>query len=125
MSTPRDPAIRVSMLPRDTNALGSIFGGYIVSLIDLAASQHARTVAPRRYVTKVIREVEFLQPIFVGDIVSLYATTLKVGNTSVTVQVDVESTRGVDCLQTIHVTTAEVVMVAVDENIKPISVRGS
>jgi acyl-CoA thioesterase YciA len=123
MTITRDPAIRVSMLPRDTNALGSIFGGYIVSLIDLAASQHARTVAPRRYVTKVIREVEFLQPIFVGDIVSLYATTLKVGNTSVTVQVDVESTRGVDCLQTIHVTTAEVVMVAVDENIKPIPIR--
>ena len=100
-------------MPRDTNPVGSIFGGHILSLIDLAAGQHARSVAPRRYLTKVIREVEFIAPVFVGDSVSFYTKTERVGRTSIAVRVDVEATRGVDLLTTIHVTSAEVVMVAV------------
>ncbi len=112
--TPRIPAIRDIMMPRDTNALGSIFGGHILSLIDLAAGQHARSVAPKKYVTKVMREVEFIAPVYVGDAVSFYCETKKIGRTSITVLVDVEATRGVDYLHTIKVTSAEVVMVAVD-----------
>lgn len=103
-------------MPKDTNALGSIFGGKILSLLDLAASQHARSVAPKRYVTKIMREVEFIAPVFVGDVVSFYCKTIKIGNTSITIEVDVEAQRGVDCVQKINVTSAEVVMVAVDEN---------
>jgi acyl-CoA thioesterase YciA len=118
----RNPAIRTIMMPRDTNALGSIFGGHILSLIDLAAGQHARTVAPKKYVTKVMREVEFIAPVFVGDAVSFYCTTIKQGRTSITIQVDVEAVRGVDSLQTITVTTAQVVMVAVDKENKPIPI---
>jgi acyl-CoA thioesterase YciA len=118
----RNPAIRTIMMPRDTNALGSIFGGHILSLIDLAAGQHARTVAPKKYVTKIMREVEFIAPVFVGDAVSFYCTTIKQGRTSITIQVDVEAVRGVDNLQTIKVTTAEVVMVAVDKENKPIPI---
>ncbi len=110
------------MMPRDTNALGSIFGGHILSLIDLAAGQHARTVSPKKYVTKVMREVEFIAPVFVGDAVSFYCTTIKQGRTSITIQVDVEAVRGVDSLQTITVTTAQVVMVAVDKENKPIPI---
>lgn len=118
----RNPAIRTIMMPRDTNALGSIFGGHILSLIDLAAGQHARTVAPKKYVTKVMREVEFIAPVFVGDAVSFYCTTIKQGRTSITIQVDVEAVRGVDSLQTITVTTAQVVMVAVDKENRPIPI---
>jgi acyl-CoA thioesterase YciA len=114
--TLRIPAIRDIMMPRDTNALGSIFGGHILSLIDLAAGQHARSVAPKKYVTKVMREVEFIAPVYVGDAVSFYCETKKIGRTSITITVDVEATRGIDYLHTIKVTSAEVVMVAVDSS---------
>jgi len=115
----RNPAIRTIMMPRDTNALGSIFGGHILSLIDLAAGQHARSIAPKKYVTKIMREVEFIAPVFVGDAVSFYCHTIKQGRTSITVKVDVEATRGIDSLHTIQVTAAEVVMVAVDNHNRP------
>jgi acyl-CoA thioesterase YciA len=118
----RDPVIRAVMLPRDTNHLGSIFGGHILSLIDLAAGQHARTIAPKRYVTKVVREVEFIAPVHVGDAVSFYAQTLKIGKTSITIRVDVEVLRGIDAVETIQVTSAEVVMVAVSDKMKPIPI---
>ena len=121
-NAPREPAIRSVMMPRDTNPLGSIFGGYILSLIDLAAGQHARTLAPKRYVTKVMREVEFIAPVYVGDAVSFYTKTVKLGTTSITIRVDVEAVRGVDSLQRIQVTSAEVVMVAVNEHGKPIPI---
>lgn len=110
------------MMPRDTNPLGSIFGGHILSLLDLAATQHARSVAPRKYVTKVMREVNFIAPVYVGDVVSFYCDTVKIGTTSLTIRVDVEATRGVDFVQTIQVTSAEVVMVAVDEAGSPIPI---
>jgi len=118
----RNPAIRTIMMPRDTNALGSIFGGHILSLIDLAAGQHARTVAPKKYVTKIMREVEFIAPVFVGDAVSFYCSTIKQGRTSITIQVDVEAMRGVDTVQTIQVTTAQVIMVAVDNQNRPVAI---
>ena len=110
------------MMPRDTNSLGSIFGGYILSLIDLAAGQHARSIVPKTYVTKVIREVEFIAPVFVGDSVSFYTETVKIGRTSITMTVRVEATRGIDLLQTLEVTTAEVVMVAVDSKLRPVPI---
>lgn len=110
------------MMPRDTNALGSIFGGHILSLIDLAAGQHARSVSPKKYVTKVMHQVEFIAPVFVGDAVSFYCETVKLGRTSITIKVEVEATRGIDQVQTIQVTSAEVVMVAVDNQNKPIPI---
>jgi acyl-CoA thioesterase YciA len=120
--TAKNPAIRTIMMPRDTNALGSIFGGHILSLIDLAAGQHARSVSPKKYVTKIMREVQFISPVYIGDAVSFYCDTLKIGRTSITVKVEVEATRGVDSLHTIPVTSAEVVMVAVDSNNRPIPI---
>lgn len=119
---PRDPAIRTVMMPRDTNPLGSIFGGHILSLIDQAAGQHARTVAARRYVTKIMREVDFIAPVYVGDVVSFYCETKRIGTTSITVQVDVEAVRGVDALHTTQVTSAEVVMVAVNDRGEPVPI---
>jgi len=121
----RIPVLRTVMYPRDTNHLGSIFGGHILSLIDLAAAQHAHSVSPRRYVTKVMREVNFIAPVFVGDRVSFYCETVAVGKTSIMVSVDVEVLRDIDALQSIRVTSAEVVMVAVDDKFRPIPVMGT
>ena len=122
MDSNRFLAIKMLMMPKDVNPLGSIFGGYILSLIDQAAGQHARRVAPKKYVTKVMREVNFHAPVFVGDLVSFYTQTTKIGKTSVTIKVEVEAVRGVDSLTTCDVTSAEVVMVAVDDSIKPINI---
>lgn len=116
------PQIRIVMLPKDTNSLGNIFGGVILSQIDLAAGEHAKSVAPHRYVTKVMREVEFISPVHVGDTVSFYAETIKIGRTSITVKIVVTAERGVGKRSVTKVTEAEVVMVAVDENGKPIPI---
>lgn len=116
-------AIRISMMPKDTNPLGSIFGGHILSLIDQAAGHHARMIAPKKYVTKVMREVNFIAPVYVGDLVSFYTETIKLGKTSISIKVEVESLRGVDLVQTCSVTSAEVVMVAVDSQNRPIPIN--
>ncbi len=116
-------SLRTVMLPRDTNALGSIFGGHILSLIDIAAGQHARSVYPHRYVTKLMREVNFHEPVFVGDLVSFYTHTLLIGTTSITIKVDVEAVRGSDAKQVCSVTSAEVVMVAIDEKLRPTALK--
>lgn len=120
--TTRIPVVRMVMFPRDTNQLGSIFGGHILSLIDIAAGQHARHVAVHRYVTKVLREVEFISPVYVGDTVSFYTRTLRKGTSSITIEVEVDAQRGTDALQTLRVTTAEVVMVAIDDRGRPIPI---
>ncbi len=123
MSQEPIPQIRIVMLPKDTNSMGNIFGGVILSQIDLAAGEHCRTIAPHRYVTKVMREVEFIAPVQVGDIVSFYTDTVKVGRTSITVKITVTAERGIGSRQACQVTQAEVVMVAVDENGKPIPIK--
>ncbi len=116
------PQIRVVMLPKDTNGMGNIFGGVILSHLDLAAGEQARLIAPNLYVTKILREVDFIAPVQVGDSVSYYTEVVKVGKTSVTVRVLVEALRGVNKREVIKVTEAEVVMVAVDRKGDPIPV---
>src|SRR6267154_2344204 len=83
------PAIRVVMMPRDTNPLGTIFGGLILSYIDQAGAVHARQHSQKMLVTVAMHEVKFIAPVFVGDLVSFYTETLKIGNTSITVRVTV------------------------------------
>jgi acyl-CoA thioesterase YciA len=120
----RVPAIKVLLLPKDTNALGTIFGGVILSHVDLASAVEARKVAPHRYVTKAMREVEFHEPVFLGDIVNFFTETLRVGRTSVTVKVTVEAERwGAGRGERVKVTEAEVVLVAVDDRGRPTPVR--
>ena len=96
----RDPAIRVLMMPKDTNGYGTIFGGVILSHIDLASAVEAHRVAAHRYVTRAMNAVEFHQPVLVGDLVSFYTEVTRIGNTSVTVRVVVEAQRwgALDCL---------------------------
>jgi acyl-CoA thioesterase YciA len=117
MNSYTDPAIRITLLPRDTNSAGTIFGGVILSYIDMAGAieAHRRTGMPR-FVTVAMREVIFHKPVFVGDLVSFYAETVKIGRTSITVRVIVEAERVGHGTERIRVTEAEVVYVAVDEN---------
>ena len=120
MAEERIPAIKLLLLPKDTNAMGTIFGGAILSHIDLASAVEARKAAAHRYVTKAMREVVFLEPVFLGDIVSFYTSTLKIGRTSITVKVSVEAERwGAGRGEKVKVTEAEVVLVAVDDKGKP------
>ena len=114
-----DPMIRVVTLPEDTNALGFIFGGVILSQLDLAASEEALVAAGRRVVTKVLREVEFVAPVQVGDWVSYYTRIKATGRTSVTVEVLVVAHRGPRRERLYKVTSAEAVFVAVDEEGHP------
>jgi acyl-CoA thioesterase YciA len=124
MPDARIPAIKVILLPKDTNALGTIFGGVILSHIDLASAVEARKVARRRYVTKAMHEVEFHEPVFLGDIVNFFTETVRVGRTSITVKVTVEAERwGGGEGERVMVTQAEVVLVAVDELGRPTPVR--
>jgi acyl-CoA thioesterase YciA len=121
----RIPAIKVLLLPKDTNALGTIFGGVILSHIDLASAVEARKAAPRRYVTRAMREVVFHEPVRVGDIVNFFTDTVRVGRTSITVKVTVEAERwGGGEGETVTVTEAEVVLVAVDEFGHPTPIQG-
>jgi acyl-CoA thioesterase YciA len=123
MSADREPVLRVTMLPRDTNARGTIFGGVILSHIDLAGAIAAHRHAARNFVTKAMREVEFIAPVYVGDIVSFYARTVREGRTSLTVRIEVEAERFLKGGERVRVTAAEVVYVAIDENEKPIPIR--
>jgi acyl-CoA thioesterase YciA len=121
MSDSQDPTLRVSMLPRDTNARGTIFGGVILSHLDLAGGIAASRVAARNFVTRAMRGVEFIAPVYVGDVVSFYTSIVRQGTTSITVKVSVEAERGRDPRQRVKVTEAEVVYVSVDEAGKPLS----
>ena len=128
----RIPAIKVLLLPKDTNAYGTIFGGVILSHVDLASAIEARKVAAHRYVTKAMREVEFHEPVFLGDIVNFYTETVRVGRTSITVRVTVEAERWGNPPVTagatghgerVKVTEAEVVLVAVGPDGHPTPIK--
>ncbi len=121
---PRDeiPAIRQVMMPRDTNAVGTIFGGVILSQIDLAAAIETHRHHPGRVVTVSMDKVEFKAPVYVGDLVSFYTDTRKIGRTSITVHVSVWAQRRFGGGEIQYVTEAEVTMVAVDEHFRPVPV---
>jgi len=118
---PDQPAIRVSLMPKDTNAYGTIFGGIILSYIDQAGAVEAHRHTPGRIVTVAMREVEFHQPVFVGDLVSFFTETLHVGRTSLTVRVVVQAARAMG-KGTVKVTEAEVVYVHVDQEGCPVEI---
>ncbi|EAT99630.1 MULTISPECIES: acyl-CoA thioesterase [Campylobacter] len=124
-----EPRIKLVALPKDTNSAGNIFGGWIMSQIDLAGAQAAREVAPERVVTISMKEVIFKQPVFVGDVVSCYAKIIGVGKTSITTQIEVTALRlnKGGFRESVHVTSATATYVSVtkdgekkpiDENLK-------
>lgn len=114
-----DLVLRVMTMPRDTNHSGTVFGGVIMSYIDQAAYVHARTLGLHRWVTVMVERIEFLAPVYVGELVTLRATTLVTGRTSVTIRILVEAERYTS-RQAVRVTDSTVKMVALDANHKPI-----
>ncbi len=123
MPLARDPTLRVTLLPGDTNAGGTIFGGIILSHIDLAGGIAARRCASKNFVTRAMREVEFTAPVYVGDVVSFYAQEVSEGRTSLTIRVEVEAERYGQTGVRVKVTEAEIVYVAVDGSGRPIPIR--
>ena len=115
----RMPAIKVVMMPKDTNAHGTIFGGVILSYIDQAGAIEARRQGSRLMVTVSMDKIVFHAPVFVGDLVSFWTETLRIGNTSITVKVVVEAIHGNDPNAKVLVTEAQVVYVNMGEDRKP------
>ena len=121
----KEPTIRVVMMPKETNAWGTIFGGVILSYIDQAAGAEDQKQTDHRVVTVAMREVVFKKSVLVGDMVSFYTHVIKIGKTSITVKVDVIAQRIFQHKEKVEVTTAEVVFVAIDEKGNPTSVKGT
>ncbi len=121
--TNRDAAIRLTMMPRDTNAHGTVFGGVILSYIDVAGGVEAvRHTRHERFVTVAMKEVLFHEPVFIGDLVSFYAKTIRVGRTSITIHVDVEAERFGNKGEKVRVTEAEVTFVAINEKREKVTI---
>ena len=113
------PKTRVLMMPRDTNPAGTIFGGVILSYIDQAGAEEARYHGAQKVVTVAMKEVVFLEPVFVGDLVSFYTELLRRGRTSIAVRVKVNAARHWNRSEEVHVTEAEITYVNIDANHEP------
>ena len=115
----KEPALRVVPMPADENQHGDIFGGWIMSQVDIAGSIAAVRLAKGRVATVAVNSFVFKQPVFVGDLVSFYAEVVRVGRTSITVNVEVFAQRRPEREIAVKVTEATLTYVAVDENRRP------
>jgi len=115
----REPTLRMVAMPSDANYAGDIFGGWLMGQVDIAGSIPALHRARGRVATVAVNSFVFKQPVFVGDLVSFYAKIVKVGRTSITVDVEVYSQRDPEYPTCTKVTEAVLTYVAVDENRKP------
>ena len=115
----RQPVIRIIPMPADTNAHGTIFGGWVMAQVDLAGSVPATLRARGKIVTVAVNSFQFRQPVLVGDLVSFYADVVKVGRTSLTVDVEVYAQRQRFGADVVKVTEAQLTYVAVDDLRKP------
>jgi len=122
MDTESRLALRVVTMPRDTNPYGTIFGGVIMSYVDQAGLVEALRHAPCKWVTASIERVDFRAPVHLGDVVTLYTRTERLGTTSVSIAVDVQAERRTS-QRAVQVTTAKLTMVALDENERPMPFR--
>ncbi len=117
-----EPAIRVMMMPRDTNAHGTIFGGVILSYIDQAGGVEARKRCHDKFVTVAMDGVIFKKPVFVGDVLSFRTETLSIGRTSMKIRVYVDAQRFDNPRDIVPVTEATLVFVAVDDDRRPVPI---
>jgi len=115
----REPTLRVVPMPADANSTGDIFGGWIMSQVDIAGALPAIRLAKGRVATIAVNSFLFKQPVFIGDLVSFYAKVVKVGRTSITVDVEVWVQRGIPEEVTVKVTEATLTYVAVDNERRP------
>ncbi len=116
---PRQPEIRVVAMPADTNAAGDIFGGWLMSQVDIAGSIAAMRRAHGRVVTVAVDNFHFIKPVFVGDLVSIYAEITKIGTTSIQVNVKAIAQRGRLSYELELVAEAHLTYVALDEMRRP------
>lgn len=125
-SDTRQPTLRIVATPADTNAGGDIFGGWIMSQVDVAGSIAAYRRAGGRVVTVAVDSLQFHQPVRVGDLVSCYAEVVRVGRTSMTVHVEVfvERDQG-GSAQHVRVTEAKVTYVAIGADGRPRPVQSA
>jgi len=120
------PVLRLIPMPADTNAHGTIFGGWVMAQVDLAGSVPAYERAQGSVVTIAVNSFQFKEAVFVGDLVSFYARVIKVGRTSITVDVEVFAQRGRDTRSSVvKVTEAQLTYVAVDAQRKPRALPGA
>lgn len=115
----REPTLRVVPMPADSNSTGDIFGGWVMSQVDIAGSIPAIRLARGRVATVAVNSFVFRQPVMVGDVVSFYAEVIKVGRTSVTVSVEVYAQRNPVKEECVKVTEATLTYVAVDNQRRP------
>jgi acyl-CoA thioesterase YciA len=120
----RMPTMRVIPMPADTNANGTIFGGWVMAQVDLAGSVPAAECAMGRVATVAVNSFVFKEPVFVGDLVSFYAKVIKTGRTSITIDVEVFAQRHRFGSEVVKVTEATLTYVAIDENGKPRALPG-
>ena len=115
----KQPTLRVVPMPADSNSSGDIFGGWVMSQVDIAGSIPAILAARGRVATVAVNSFVFRQPVMVGDVVSLYADIVKIGRTSITVSVEVYSQRNPAAPECVKVTEAILTYVAVDSQRQP------
>ena len=115
----REPTLRLVPMPADMNSSGDIFGGWVMSQVDIAGSIPANRRARGRVVTVAVNSFVFKKPVLVGDVVSLYAEVVKVGHTSITVSVEVYAQRNPEKEECVKVTEATLTYVAVDRERQP------
>ena len=116
---PKQPALRVMPMPADANQNGDIFGGWIMAQVDIAGGTLAGRLARGRIATVAVNSFLFKQPVQVGDLLSFYIDLVKIGNTSITVNVEVYAERGPSDLKVVKVTEATLTYVAIDPDGRP------
>ena len=115
----KEVTLRVVPMPANANQSGDIFGGWIMAQVDIAGSISAVRVARGRVATVAVNSFQFKQPVLVGDVVSFYAEVVRVGRTSITVNVEVYAQRRPEREQVVKVTEATLTYVAIDDNRRP------
>jgi acyl-CoA thioesterase YciA len=115
----RDPTLRVVPMPADENQSGDIFGGWIMAQVDIAGSIPAMRLAKGRVATVAVNSFQFKQQVLVGDVISLYAEVVRVGRTSITVNVEVYAQRRPEREEVVKVTEATLTYVALDADRRP------
>ena len=115
----REPVLRVIPMPADANHHGDIFGGWIMSQVDIAGGVLAARHARGRVATVAVNSFQFKQPVQIGDLLSFYAEIVRVGSTSITVNVEVYAQRNPEDVEIVKVTEATLTYVATDNNRRP------
>jgi len=115
----RDPVLKIPATPAHTNAGGDIFGGWLMSQVDIAGSIPAVLRAKGKVVTASVKSLSFLKPVRVGDLISIYAEISRVGCSSMTVAVEAYAQRNAKSPECVKVSEAELVYVAIDNNGRP------